>query len=148
MRNKSLVGIGVVVAVALAGVSVGSAGAKRGHQRPLRIQSSTFTQSGQQITWRVQLATPFSPAALAHEGRTLCLLRERVGNGSVAGSLCIYGPKPGQRTPRLFYSRIAASGLGPGHRITATIGRSNARTLTATFLPGDIGTATCRSAGR
>src|SRR5204862_1404528 len=74
------------------------------------------------------------------DGRTLCLLRERVDNGSVAGSLCIYGPKPGQRSPRLFYSRITASGPTPGRRIAATITRSSGRKLAATFLPDGIGT--------
>jgi peptidoglycan/xylan/chitin deacetylase (PgdA/CDA1 family) len=136
-----MAGIGAVAALATVAFGAGPAGAARVRHNPLQIQSSTFTQSGQQITWRVQLATPFSPAALARDGRTLCLLRERVGDGSAAGSLCIYGPKPGENAPRLFYSRITAKGLGPGRRIAATIARGNARTLTATFLPGDIGTA-------
>jgi peptidoglycan/xylan/chitin deacetylase (PgdA/CDA1 family) len=129
--------------VALVGVTlalpVASAGARVAH-RPLQISSSSIVQNAQQITWRVELATTFSPAALAREGRTLCLLRERVANGSIAGSLCIYGPKPGESAPRLLYSRITAGGPGPGRRIAATIARANARELTATFVPADIGT--------
>ena len=92
------------------------------------------------MIWRLEMAKPFSPGALATDGRTLCLLRERVGNGSAAGSLCIYGPKRGEKSPRLFYSRITAGGLRQGRRIAATITRSSARELTATFLPNDIGT--------
>ena len=118
----------------------GSAAARVHQRRPLRVLSSSIVQNAQRLTWRVEMATPFSPGALAKDGRTLCLLRERVGNGSVAGSLCIYGPKPGEKAPRLLYSRITGSGPAPGRRIAATIGRSSARELTATFLPGDIGT--------
>jgi peptidoglycan/xylan/chitin deacetylase (PgdA/CDA1 family) len=139
-RRLLLVAIGAIAAAAIGVFGVGTAGAVRIRHRPLRIVSSTFTQNGQQITWRVELATPFSPGALARDGRTLCLLRARVGNGSVAGSLCIYGPKPGGHAPRLLYSRIAASGPSRGHLIAATIGRANARTITATFLPTNIGT--------
>jgi len=118
----------------------GSAAARVHQRRPLRVLSSSIVQNAQRLTWRVEMATPFSPGALAKDGRTLCLLRERVGNGSVAGSLCVYGPKPGEKTARLLYSRITGSGPAPGRRIAATIGRSSARELTATFLPGDIGT--------
>jgi len=92
------------------------------------------------MIWRVEMAKPFSPGGLVKDGRTLCLLRERVGNGSAAGSLCLSGPKTGEKAPRLFYSRITPAGLSPGRRIAATITRSSARSLTATFLPNDIGT--------
>jgi peptidoglycan/xylan/chitin deacetylase (PgdA/CDA1 family) len=126
-------------------IAAGSAGAivhrraPRGH--PLRVRSASIVQNAQQITWRLEMTAPFSPGALAKDGRRLCLLRERVGDGSVAGSLCIYGPKPGQGSPRLFYSRITAGGQQPGRRVAATITRSSSRTLAATFLPGEIGTA-------
>jgi peptidoglycan/xylan/chitin deacetylase (PgdA/CDA1 family) len=133
-----VVGLVALVAAAGAGAAVRH---HRPHGHPLRVNSSSMSQSGQQITWRVEMAASFSPGALAKDGRTLCLLRERVADGSVAGSLCLYGPKPGERSPRLLYSRITASGLSPGRRIAATIGRSSTRTLTATFLPGAIGTA-------
>jgi peptidoglycan/xylan/chitin deacetylase (PgdA/CDA1 family) len=39
------------------------------------------------------------------------------------------------------YSRITASGPSPGRRIAATITRTSARKLAATFLPDGIGTA-------
>jgi peptidoglycan/xylan/chitin deacetylase (PgdA/CDA1 family) len=119
------------------GVQAAGAAARR---QPLGLRSSSLAQDGRQMIWRLEMAKPFSPGGLAKDGRTLCLLRERVGNGSAAGSLCVYGPKPGEKSPRLFYSRISSGGIGPGRRITATIGRSSARELTATFLPADIGT--------
>lgn len=134
MRTRLLAG--ALLACVLACTSA-SAAVRRG---PLRVRSSSMSQNAQQITWRLEMAKPFSPGALARDGRTLCLLRERVANGSAAGSLCIYGPKPGEKTPRLFYSRITPAGPGPGHRISATIGRSSARNLTVTFVPDEIGT--------
>ncbi len=132
----------LVVLAALAG-AIGAAAAttRVRHLQPLRVRSASLSQQGQQITWRLEMDKSFSPGALAKDGRTLCLLRERVGDKSVAGSLCVYGPKPGQKSPRLFYSRITSSGPGPGRRISATITRSSSKNLVATFLPGDIGTA-------
>lgn len=129
------------VTVGAAALAVPAASASPSQPQPLRIRSSSLTQSGQRITWRVELATPFSPGALVRGGRTLCLLRERVRNGSVAGEMCIYGPKGRERNPRLFYSPITSSGPAPGRRVAATIGRASNRELTATFLPGEIGTA-------
>jgi peptidoglycan/xylan/chitin deacetylase (PgdA/CDA1 family) len=139
MSTRSFAAI-VTCAALLAGISAASARGA-GHRNPLRVRSSSISQNGQQVTWRLELSRAFSPGALARDGRTLCLLRERVDNGSVAGSLCILGPKPGQRSPRLFYSRIGASGPSPGRRIAVTITRSSSRELAATFLPGEIGTA-------
>ncbi|HEY1591842.1 MAG TPA: polysaccharide deacetylase family protein [Solirubrobacteraceae bacterium] len=138
------VGAAVALVALVALVAASGAGASvrhhRPHGHPLRVKSSSMTQNAQQITWSVEMTSSFSPGGLAKDGRALCLLRERVAGGSVAGSLCIYGPKPGERSPRLFYSRVTASGLSPGRRITATIGRSSSRTLSATFLPDEIGT--------
>jgi peptidoglycan/xylan/chitin deacetylase (PgdA/CDA1 family) len=127
-------------AVALGAVLAVPPAAAAARHQPLQVRSSSIVQNGRQITWRLVMAKPFSPGALARDGRTLCLLRERVENGSVAGSLCIYGPKPGGRSPRLFYMRITGTGPAPGRRVAATISRSSARDLVATFLPGEIGT--------
>ncbi|HEY2161727.1 MAG TPA: polysaccharide deacetylase family protein [Solirubrobacteraceae bacterium] len=138
MRRRVLgVALALLGTVALLGVEAAGAAA---HRQPLRVRSSSLAQDGRQMIWRLEMAKPFSPGGLAKDGHTLCLLRERVGNGSAAGSLCIYGPKPGEKSPRLFYSRITSGGLGPGRRVAATIARSSARELTATFLPADIGT--------
>jgi peptidoglycan-N-acetylglucosamine deacetylase len=137
LRVTGLVG---AAAALLLVAAAGTAAATGIHAKPLRVQSSSLAQDGQQMIWRMRMTAPFSPGGLAKDGRTLCLLRERVPDGSAAGSLCIYGPKPGEKAPRLFYSRITAGGPGPGRRVAATIGRSSARDLVATFLPGDIGT--------
>jgi peptidoglycan/xylan/chitin deacetylase (PgdA/CDA1 family) len=138
--SRRLLGAALALLGTVALLGVQAAGAAAAHRQPLRVRSSSLAQDGRQMIWRLEMAKPFSPGGLAKDGRTLCLLRERVGNGSAAGSLCVYGPKPGEKSPRLFYSRISSGGIGPGRRITATIGRSSARELTATFLPADIGT--------
>jgi peptidoglycan/xylan/chitin deacetylase (PgdA/CDA1 family) len=141
MRRAIVLGaLLLALGVAPTGVGVETAGAAAHHRHPLRVRSSSLAQNGRQMIWRLQMSSPFSPGGLAKDGRTLCLLRERVGTGSAAGSLCIYGPKPGEKSPRLFYSRVTPGGLSPGRRIAATIARSSARDLTATFLPNEIGT--------
>jgi peptidoglycan/xylan/chitin deacetylase (PgdA/CDA1 family) len=132
--------LSLAAAALIAGLAVRPAGAAVARRQPLRVRSSSIVQSGRQVIWRLEMAKPFSPSALARDGRTLCLLRERVANGSAAGTLCIYGPKPGSRSPRLFYTAITAGGSRPGRRVGATISRSSSRDLTATFLPGGIGT--------
>lgn len=139
MRRRVLC-LPVVAAALVAGLAVQPAGAAAARHQPLRVRSSSIAQDGQQVTWRLRMTKPFSPSALARDGRTLCLLRERVANGSAAGTLCIYGPKPGSRSPRLFYTAITAAGSHPGRRVSASITRSSSRDLTATFLPGAIGT--------
>jgi peptidoglycan-N-acetylglucosamine deacetylase len=88
--------------------------------------------------WSVALKTPFSPAALAGAGRSLCLLVERSRNASVAGQLCLVGPRPGGASPRLAYERVTAAGPGPATVVSATISRTGGRDLTATFPPAAI----------
>ncbi len=103
--------------------------------QPLTVQSASLAQSSQQLIWRLQLTSSFSPAALKSSGRTLCLLIERLGGG-VAGQLCVIGPRPGGKAPRLTYQTVTRKGPGTASVIAATVTRAGSRTLTATFLPG------------
>jgi peptidoglycan/xylan/chitin deacetylase (PgdA/CDA1 family) len=107
--------------------------------RPLRIQASTLTQDGQQLVWRLQLDDSFSPAGLAPDQRSLCLLIERVSNGTVTGQACIAGPSRRSREPRLVYTRITSSGTGPPRAIKATITRTGSRDFLASFPPAAVG---------
>ncbi len=106
---------------------------------PLHVRSASLIQSGQQLTWTVRLAVPFSPAALARDGRSLCLLIERLRGASVTGRLCVLGPRPGGRAARLAYQPVTASGPGRATMIAATVSRGSRSALTATFLPAAIG---------
>jgi peptidoglycan/xylan/chitin deacetylase (PgdA/CDA1 family) len=115
------------------------AGAIKPTPQPLAVSSSSLTQEAQQLTWKVELTQPFSPAALAHAGRSLCLLVERPQSASVAGQLCIASPRPGRRSPRLVYQRVTRSGPGTGHVIDATVTRAGSRGLAGTFAPASIG---------
>jgi peptidoglycan/xylan/chitin deacetylase (PgdA/CDA1 family) len=114
-------------------------GAGTGPGRPLQIKSASLTQDGQDIVWRLELTGPFSPGALAGDRRSLCLLIERAGTGSVAGEVCLAGPKGSSSVPRLFYMPITRRGVGPGRLVTASIGRSSNRELRARFLPSAAG---------
>jgi peptidoglycan/xylan/chitin deacetylase (PgdA/CDA1 family) len=105
---------------------------------PLRVRSSSLSQRGRYLVWRLTLAQPFSPSALARAGRSLCLLIERAHGGSIAGQACVIGPARHSRVPRLVYSRVTAHGSGRGHTIRAKMTRSSPRELTAVFLPAHV----------
>jgi peptidoglycan/xylan/chitin deacetylase (PgdA/CDA1 family) len=125
----------------LAGLAIAApvAGASKPNRQPFTVSASSLTQSAQQLIWTVRLASPFSPAALRRGGRSLCLLIERAGNGTVSGQLCVIGPRSAGTAPRVAYQQVGRSGPGPASAIAATVSRSGARSLTASFLPGAIG---------
>ena len=76
----------MAAALAVAVPVAGAAKTPPVSKRPLSIVSASLTQSGQQLVWKVDLNDRFSPGALTQARRSLCLLFERPGNGSVAGS--------------------------------------------------------------
>jgi peptidoglycan/xylan/chitin deacetylase (PgdA/CDA1 family) len=127
-----------------AAAAVPAPAAARGHPWPLSVLAATVTQSGRQVTWTVQLTAPFAPAALAADGRALCLLVERPRTGTAFGQLCASGPAPGTRTARVAYQAITRAGPGPAGAIAATVTRTGARELTATFAPAAIDDAAYR----
>jgi peptidoglycan/xylan/chitin deacetylase (PgdA/CDA1 family) len=121
----------------LLGGSPAAAGGTGG--QPLPVRASSLTQSGQQIVWTVELQHPFSPGALARHHRALCLEIERPSNSSIAGQACVLGPRRGLSQPRLVYMPVTARGRGRPVLIAATITRSSAAELSASFLPADVG---------
>ncbi|MBV9798027.1 MAG: polysaccharide deacetylase family protein [Solirubrobacterales bacterium] len=137
MRVGHLITLGAV----LAATAAATAGAATVQHVPLAIQTASLTQSGQDLVWTVRLDHSFSPTAMQRERRSLCLLIERAGNGTVSGQVCIAPPARRQRTPLLRYMHITAAGPGPAHVVPATIARSSTRELTATFLPTSFGLA-------
>jgi peptidoglycan/xylan/chitin deacetylase (PgdA/CDA1 family) len=120
-------------------VTTASVAASTVAPRPLRIRDSSLNQSGQRLVWRLRLVDPFSPGALARDQRSLCLLIERVANGTVAGEACITGPSRSSRRPRLVYMPITSKGAGPTRAIDASVTRTGSRDLTASFLPAAVG---------
>ncbi|MBV9944999.1 MAG: polysaccharide deacetylase family protein [Solirubrobacterales bacterium] len=104
---------------------------------PLPVYAASLKQQGQQLVWHVELATPFSPGALAKDGRTLCLLIEPRTHGGVAGRICISSPDRRSRTPRLLYTPLTGQS-GPARVIAAIVTRSSDRELTASFMPAAV----------
>jgi peptidoglycan/xylan/chitin deacetylase (PgdA/CDA1 family) len=123
----------VLVALAAAPASAGVAAPS-----PLLVGATSLTQDGQQLVWNVRLNAPLSTAALRQRRRSLCLLRERARNGSVAGVLCLAPPRTGS-TPRLVYMPVSTRGRGPGRVIAASISRTGINAFTARFLPTEVG---------
>jgi len=130
----------MLAAAAIAAAAAVPASAAAGARpQSLSVLAATVTQSGRQVTWTVHLTAPFAPAALAAKGRALCLLVERPRTGTAFGQLCATGPAPGARTARVAFQAITRAGPGPAASIAATVTRTGARELTATFAPAAIG---------
>jgi peptidoglycan-N-acetylglucosamine deacetylase len=102
---------------------------------PFGVTAATFSQDGQQLVWHVQLGHRFAPAALAKDGRSLCLLVERASNGHVTGTLCVEPARNG-RSSVLAYQK---SGQAHSTTIDATIARTGGDDLIARFAPNQIG---------
>jgi peptidoglycan/xylan/chitin deacetylase (PgdA/CDA1 family) len=117
------------------------AAASTSKPQPLTVASSSLAQQGQQVTWKLQMNAPFSPAALARSGRSLCLLLQRISNGSVTGQLCVLGASAGGRSPQIVYQRVGRNGPGTAVKVNAGVTRAGSRTLTATFKPTSFGMA-------
>lgn len=121
-----LVVLSLAAAAAAAGVPAHS---------PLGVRATSLTQDGQQLVWTIRLAAPLFAATLKRDHRSLCLVRERPANGSVAGVLCLAATHRG--SPRLVYMPVTARGRGAGRVIAGSISRLGA-TFTARFRPGEI----------
>lgn len=132
--------VGLVWAVGTAAASASARGAPAA-RAPTPIVSSSLAQEGQNLVWTVTLASPFWPEASRHNGVQLCLLVERPDHGSVAGQVCVVPPPRRRGSPGLTFQTVTVRGPGPAQPIAATVTRTGARQLTASFLPGAIGNA-------
>lgn len=136
-RVRLRAAIGGLLVAPLALMAAPAVAGDLAHQ-PLRVASATLRQDGQQIVWTLRLSSPFSPARLSHDRRSLCLVIERARNASISGVLCIEPPRAHGR-PRLVFSHVTARGRGPGHVIDAAVSRSSTDQLTARMVPSAIG---------
>ena len=127
-----------VGALAVAVLAVKNAGAHGPASTPLPVVSASVTQAGQDLVWKVELGSPFAPASLKQERRSLCLLVERVQNTSVSGVLCV---DQGRRKPELVFQHVTRRGRGPGQPISASISRAGRSGITVRFDPNEIGNA-------
>ena len=137
-RAAALVALCAGLGGAFAARTLGATASQPAAQ-PLPIEAASLIQDGQQLLWRIQLADPFSPGALAHARRSLCLLIERVATGSVTGQACVIGPGHGSKAPRLTYQPVTGARSGEARLIDATVTRTSSHELAAEFLPSAVG---------
>ncbi|MFZ0043739.1 MAG: hypothetical protein WAK93_20690, partial [Solirubrobacteraceae bacterium] len=105
MRGRWLL-IGLVAVLAAV---VPAAAASPPSPQPFTVRSASVTQSAQNVVWKLKLTSSFHPAGLKAAGRSLCLLIERK-SGAVHGRLCIAGPRPGGKSPRILYQKVTSAG--------------------------------------
>ncbi len=140
----------IALAVILAVISAGSSGSARQGvvvaagidvdgapvAAPYAIVSAALTQEGQQLSWQVTLAHPFTAADLTRAGRSLCLELQRLQSSAVTGELCVV---LGRSLLALQFTPQTRSGAGAPRLIQATISRSNPEQMSAMFLPAAVG---------
>jgi peptidoglycan/xylan/chitin deacetylase (PgdA/CDA1 family) len=126
----------MIVALVLLVAHIASANSAGG--QPLAVQSTSLTQDGQRLVWRLEMSQPFSPGALARDRRTLCLLIARADSGTATGQLCLAGPRGGQHAPQVLYAPISKGLSGRASAIAATVTRASNSDLTASFTPSAI----------
>jgi peptidoglycan/xylan/chitin deacetylase (PgdA/CDA1 family) len=105
---------------------------------PNGVRAASLTQDGQQLVWSVRLDAPFTGSSLAQAHRSLCLVLERAGDGSIAGVLCVQKGRTPSASMRLAYQPVTVKGRGPAQVIAATISRAGSSELTVRFLPSAV----------
>jgi peptidoglycan-N-acetylglucosamine deacetylase len=126
----------VAAALVAVGAGVETAGASSTAPAPFPVEAASLSQDAQQLVWKVELGSPFSPASLKRSGRSLCLLIERVRHGSVSGVVCV---EQGRRHPELVYMVVTRHGRGPAQTVAGSISMSGSRAITARFEPTAFG---------
>jgi peptidoglycan/xylan/chitin deacetylase (PgdA/CDA1 family) len=116
-----------------------AAGAGTHSSVPLKVDTSSLSQGGRKLYWRLRLTTPLSLSRLKREHRTLCLLLEAPPRGHVTGQLCARPPTGHHRRPTVVYTKITDSQPGAHQVISAEVTRPHADELDAVFLPTDVG---------
>jgi peptidoglycan-N-acetylglucosamine deacetylase len=133
---KLAVGL-AAISLAAGGLAVDAAGAHGPASTPFPVSSASLAQEAQKLVWQVELGSPFTPASLKRERRSLCLLLEREHNGSVSGLMCL---GQGRREPKLVYTPVTRRGVqGPGQTVAASITRAGPSGVTVRFDPTAIG---------
>jgi peptidoglycan/xylan/chitin deacetylase (PgdA/CDA1 family) len=102
---------------------------------PLTVHSSSLTQGGHDLYWRVTVNKPVTFANLAATNRHLCLQLARKPT-SVGVVACLADP---HGSPRLAGFYLSPGEVPGGHKIPATISGTGTQTVTASFLPTSLG---------
>jgi peptidoglycan/xylan/chitin deacetylase (PgdA/CDA1 family) len=133
-RSLPLAAVVLALAGAFPAAAVGGS-----HTAPLEIATASLAQDGQALVWRVELAAPFSPGALARDHLSLCLLIQSARGATHEGQLCIAGPARRSRVPQLLFTPVSSGSPSPARAIGATVTRASTSELTASFLPAAVG---------
>jgi peptidoglycan/xylan/chitin deacetylase (PgdA/CDA1 family) len=138
MRRGLVIWLVCAGAVLVPASLASSAGAAPAQPKPLTVASASLTQVAQNVVFKVQMTTAFSTVALRGQGRSLCLLIERL-HGGVSGRLCVIRPVKGRRHPRLVYQPYQHGRPTHARVVAASVRRDGRRGLTATFEPAVFG---------
>jgi len=105
---------------------------------PLHLHAATLRQAGAALVWSLTTSSPWTPASLATDRRSLCLrLVFPAGRSFASRDVCVV--RTGE-TPRLAYARVLRSGgHGPMHPLRARVRRPDGRSLVARFDPTTLG---------
>jgi peptidoglycan/xylan/chitin deacetylase (PgdA/CDA1 family) len=106
---------------------------------PLKVQTSSLSQGGRKLYWRLRLTTPLSLSTLKKQRRSLCLLIEAPPRGHVTGQLCARPPTGHYAGPTVVYTKVANGQPGVHRVISAEVKRPHADELDVVFLPADVG---------
>jgi len=120
--------MGAIVALSSAGAS-----ATTPTYPPIAIHSSSLTQSGRYLDWRVTLRRPFSYLGFASTGRHLCLLLTEATDKTDAEP-CLADP---HGRPKLAGLYLYRHDVNTGRKIGMTSGGPT--TVSAAFLPAAVG---------
>ena len=126
------------VALALSGtLAVPALARHHASTGPLIVKSSSLSQGGRKLYWRLETASSFSVTTFAREHRSLCLLIEGPAHGRLSGRACLVGGAHPGDGPRLVFQKMSHGHAAPG-RYIGSVDKPTGTDLTATFTPGDV----------
>jgi peptidoglycan/xylan/chitin deacetylase (PgdA/CDA1 family) len=104
---------------------------------PLHLHAATLTQDGGALVLSLTTSSPWTPATLQGEGRTLCLRLVYRTTAFASRDVCVVGS--GTATTVAYYRVLQSGGHGPSHPLSARVRRPDGRSLVARFDPAKLG---------
>lgn len=113
--------------------------------RPIPIRTASLVQRNAELVWELTMSAPFSPSALARDGRTLCVritgksarrksarpTRATDATAPPAEQLCLLGPARHRVAARVALLPLSARARNRPEILAAHVSRSSSRQLTA-----------------
>lgn len=132
---RRVIGWGTAVTLLLAGSLAGTAAASQ--LRPFHVRTTSLSQGGRVLYWRLTLHRSFSVTTFKRERRSVCLLIEGPKHDFLSGRACLVpGAHPGDG-PRLVFQKMSHGHAEPG-RFIGKVRKPSGTSLTATFTPAEI----------